>query len=146
MIGLAVIGMPRKAMVESILSYWTGLTVNLTPQQLQVISSSLHAPLSLNVETHDEVTLDLLGFAFVDRVVRLGVHFSIVFSFDVAMCLGRSSADTIGIVPLGAVGHGRITASVFPSPAVSLRNLGIFPSAASKPALVLSSWYLTVMH
>ena len=78
MIGLAVIGMPRKAMVESILSYWTGLTVNLTPQQLQVISSSLHAPLSLNVETHDEVTLDLLGFAFVDRVVRLGVHFSIV--------------------------------------------------------------------
>ena len=45
--------------------------------QLQVISSSLHAPFSFNIETHGEATLDLLEFPFVDVVVRLGVHFRI---------------------------------------------------------------------
>ena len=51
------------------------------------------------------------------------------------MCLGRSLADTISIVPLGADRHWGVSMSAFPLPLLSLKYFRIFPSAASGVAL-----------
>ena len=64
--------------MEPVFSCWTGLIMNFAPKKLQVIGSPFDATPPFNVETHGEATLDLLGFPFVDIIVRLGVHFRIV--------------------------------------------------------------------